>query len=315
MGACPSLRPTNDPSTTGRTQRAGKSTTLRTLTTLLPPTSGTATVCGADVTHDPAAVRQRIGYIGQGNGAGYYHHVRDEVVVQGRAYGLGWRQARGRADELLEALQLTALARRGAGTLLDGQRRRLDIAMGLVHAPPLLFLDEPSTGLDPQSRANLWEHVLAIRERFGTTLFLTTHYLDEADSMAERVMIIDHGRVIADAPPEQLKAELAGDRVRIGLADAADTGRARAVADRLGDRHELVAESGMLDLRIPNGSEVVPDLLRQLDRDGIEVVSVEVSRPTLDDVFLPLTGRSLRHEAEAADDADVDVTAHPEVSA
>ncbi len=281
---------------------AGKSTTLRMLTTLLPPTSGHATVCGADVAREPATVRRRIGYIGQGNGAGHYHHVRDEVVIQGRAYGLGWRQARARADELLEALQLTPLAKRGAGTLSGGQRRRLDIAMGLVHAPPLLFLDEPSTGLDPQSRANLWEHVLDVRERFGTTLFLTTHYLDEADTMAERVLIIDHGRVIADAPPARLKADLAGDRVRIRLGDRADVGRARAIAERLGDLHEAVVTDDLLDLRIPHGSRVLPDALRQLDREGVEVVSAEVTRPTLDDVFLTLTGRSLRDEEQATED-------------
>lgn len=292
---------------------AGKSTTLRMLTTLLPPTSGTATVCGFDVVADPARVRGRIGYIGQGNGAGYYHHVRDEVVVQGRAYGLGWRQARSRADELLETLQLTPLAKRGAGTLSGGQRRRLDIAMGLVHAPPLLFLDEPSTGLDPQSRANLWEHVLDIRERFGTTLFLTTHYLDEADTMAERVMIIDHGQVIADASPEKLKTDLAGDRVTIRLADAREVERARAVVERLGALHELSVDGARLDLRIPNGSEVLPDAVRRLDHDGIEVTSAEVRRPTLDDVFLTLTGRSLRDEAQAADDGHA--TSHQEVPA
>ncbi|MTV27441.1 ATP-binding cassette domain-containing protein [Nitriliruptoraceae bacterium ZYF776] len=302
---------------------AGKSTTLRMLTTLLPPTSGTATVAGHDVARDPAAVRRRIGYIGQGNGAGHYHRVRDEVVLQGRAYGLPWRDARRRADELLTALQLTGLADRTAGTLSGGQRRRLDIAMGLVHAPPLLFLDEPSTGLDPQNRANLWEHVLEVRERFGTTLFLTTHYLEEADTMAERVMIIDDGRVIADDTPTRLKADLAGDQVVIGLADPADVPRARGVADRLATLHEVRAEGEQVHLRIPDGARILPDFLRQLHEDRVVVVSAEVARPTLDDVFLHLTGRSLREQVEADADAGPDTPdaatvaaeAAPEVSA
>lgn len=282
---------------------AGKSTTLRMLTTLLPPTSGTATVAGHDVASQPGRVRRRLGYIGQGNGAGHYHHVRDEVVLQGRAYGMSWQDARRRADELLEALQLTAMAKRGAGTLSGGQRRRLDIAMGLVHAPRLLFLDEPSTGLDPQNRANLWEHVLGVRERFGTTLFLTTHYLEEADTMAERVMIIDHGRVIADDTPARLKADLAGDLVSVTVSEPSDTVAAREVADRLATRHEVTVEGTHLHLRVPGGAEVLPDYLRRLDALGVVVRSAEVSRPTLDDVFLNLTGRSLREEAEAADDA------------
>ncbi len=293
---------------------AGKSTTLRMLTTLLPPTSGSATVAGYDVTAEPGRVRRRLGYIGQGNGAGHYHRVRDEVVIQGRAYGLPWKDARRRADELLEALQLTAMAKRGAGTLSGGQRRRLDIAMGLVHAPPLLFLDEPSTGLDPQNRANLWEHVLGVRERFGTTLFLTTHYLDEADTMAERVVVIDHGRVIADDAPARLKADLAGDQVSITVDDASRTADARDVADRLAQLHEVRIDGAEVHLRVPGGADVLPSYLRELDARGVVVRSAEVSRPTLDDVFLALTGRSLREEAEAADDARAAEDADPTVT-
>jgi ABC-2 type transport system ATP-binding protein len=283
---------------------AGKSTTLRMLTTLLPPTSGTATVAGHDVVREAAAVRRKVGYIGQGNGAGHYHQVRDEVVLQGRAYGLPWRVARQRADELLAALQLEAMARRTAGTLSGGQRRRLDIAMGLVHAPPMLFLDEPSTGLDPQNRANLWEHVLGVRERFGTTLFLTTHYLEEADTMAERVMIIDHGRVIADDTPAKLKADLAGDRIAIALDRPDDAGTTREAAERLTPVHAFEVDGAAIRLRVPRGAEVLPAFLRELDHRGISIRSAEVTRPTLDDVFLTLTGRSLREEAAAVDGAD-----------
>lgn len=201
---------------------AGKSTTLRMLTTLLPPTSGSATVAGFDVVADPAAVRSRIGYVGQKNSAGENFRIRDELVTQGRSYGHTRSQARRRADEVLGRLDLTALAERKPGTLSGGQRRRIDIAMCLVHRPDLLFLDEPSTGLDPQSRADIWDHILRLREELGLTLFLTTHYLEEADRMAERVVIIDHGRIIADGTAEQLKSDLAGDRVRITTLDEAD---------------------------------------------------------------------------------------------
>ncbi len=297
---------------------AGKSTTLRMLTTLLEPTSGRASVGGHDVVTEAAQVRRLLGYIGQGNGAGHYHRVRDELVLQGRAYGLGWSQAGARADELLEAFQLTPLARRTGGSLSGGQRRRLDIAMGLVHAPPVLFLDEPSTGLDPQNRANLWQHVFDIRDRLGVTILLTTHYLEEADSMAERVLIIDHGRVIADDPPEQLKANLAGDRMAVRLADPTEATQALAVAEHLGSAHDLRTADGLVELRLPDGAEVLPVYLRELDRRGIGVTSAEVTRPTLDDVFLNLTGRSLREEAaaEAPAEAEVEVEqpAHLEVT-
>nr|WP_035857342.1 ATP-binding cassette domain-containing protein [Cryptosporangium arvum] len=190
---------------------AGKSTTLRMLTTLLPPTEGTATVAGHDVREDPAGARRTIGYIGQGHGAGDYFRVRDELVTQGRLYGLTRKLARTRADELLTVLDLEPLANRTAATLSGGQRRRLDIAIGLVHRPPLLFLDEPSTGLDPQNRANLAEIIRRLRDDFATTVFLTTHYLPEADALAERVIVIDHGRVIADDHPARLKEQTAKD--------------------------------------------------------------------------------------------------------
>ncbi len=163
-----------------------------------------------DVRADPAGVRRRIGYIGQGNGASHSQRVRDELLSQGRCYGLSRAEARQRADELLATLDLEPMAKRGAGTLSGGQRRRLDIALGLVHRPRLLFLDEPSTGLDPHNRANLWEHILRLRKEHGTTIFMTTHYLDEADTMAERVLIVDHGRVIADDTPEKLEGRPGG---------------------------------------------------------------------------------------------------------
>ncbi len=283
---------------------AGKSTCLRILTTLLAPTGGTARVAGHDVQHEPAAVRRKIGYIGQGNGAGYYHRVSDELVTQGRAYGLDWAAARRRADELLEAFGLTALAKRNAGSLSGGQRRRLDVAMGLVHEPPLLFLDEPTTGLDPQNRANLWTYVLDVRRRFGTTVVLTTHYLEEADAMAERVLVIDDGRLIADGTSGALKEGLAGDGLRVTLSEETELEAARQVALRFCGEEDLRAEvvggQTVLTLRVPRAHELLPTLLRALDEAGAAVSSAEASRPTLDDVFLSLTGRSLRDEGAAA---------------
>ncbi|MEO3869434.1 ATP-binding cassette domain-containing protein [Nonomuraea sp. B12E4] len=265
---------------------AGKSTTLRMLTTLLPPTSGTAMVAGHDVAGDPAGVRARIGYVGQQNGAGENFRVHDELVTQGRCYGLTIRQASTRADELLDLLDLRPLAKRLPGTLSGGQRRRLDIALGLIHRPDLLFLDEPSTGLDPKSRAEIWRHILRLRETYGTTLFLTTHYLEEADSMAERVVIIDNGVIIADGTAEQLKNDLAGDHIAITTATEQDAAKAVGVAGG-------TAEGTTVRVKVPNAAAALPDYLRTLDGSGIKVATAETTRPTLDDVFLTLTGRSL----------------------
>ncbi len=276
---------------------AGKSTTMRMLTTLLTPTSGEARVVGHDVTAEPAAVRSRIGYVGQGNGAAHSQRVRDELVTQGLAYGQDKAAARARADELLEALDLGGLADRAAQTLSGGQRRRLDVAIGLVHRPSLLFLDEPSTGLDPQSRANLWDHILRLRREHGTTIVLTTHYLDEADTMAERVMVIDHGVVIADDTGERLKAQLAGDRVLVSAAEVTDIDRVVAVARRTTAVEDVDTTGPTVSLRVVEGAETLPRLVRALDAEGIPLRAAEVRRPTLDDVFLALTGRSLREEA------------------
>jgi ABC-2 type transport system ATP-binding protein len=279
---------------------AGKSTSLRMLTTLLPPTAGEATVAGHDIRRDPAAVRRRIGYVGQGHGASDDQRARDELVAQGRAYGLSSRRAGERADELIASMDLSAVAKRTANTLSGGQRRRLDIAIGMVHEPDLLFLDEPSTGLDPQSRANLWDHLVRLREAHDTTIFLTTHYLDEADAMAERVVVIDHGRVIADGTPEALKQRMAGDRLAIGVADPAAAGRAAAIAERVVGTDDASTDGAIVRLRAADGASAVPALLRAMEEAGIPATSVEVRRPTLDDVFLELTGRSLRDEGDLA---------------
>ncbi|ADH69593.1 MULTISPECIES: daunorubicin resistance protein DrrA family ABC transporter ATP-binding protein [Nocardiopsis] len=280
---------------------AGKSTTLRMLTTLLEPTSGTAVVAGHDVRTAPAEVRRRIGFVGQGHGAGEDQRAREELYTQGLLYGLDRRTARRRADGLLDQLELGGAADREVTKLSGGQRRRLDIAMGLIHEPGLLFLDEPSTGLDPHSRANLWEHITRLRDRTGTTVVLTTHYLDEADDMAERVLVIDHGRVIADGTADELKGKVSGDLVTLTVPDAEQARTAAGIAERApsAGTAEVLADAGRdaeVRLRVERGDTVLPELLRGLDAAGVPLLSVRVQRPTLDDVFLTLTGRSLREE-------------------
>ncbi|ACZ32137.1 ABC transporter related protein [Xylanimonas cellulosilytica DSM 15894] len=289
---------------------AGKTTTLRMLTTLIAPTSGTAEVAGHDVVAAPDAVRHAIGYVGQGNAAGHTQVARDEIVTQGVIYGLDRRAARRRADELLESLELTDLARRKVADLSGGQRRRLDVAMGLVHSPSLLFLDEPSTGLDPHNRANLWEHILRMRTDRPAgdpmTIVLTTHYLDEADAMAERVVVVDHGEVIADDTAEHLKSSLAGDRV-VAHVPVGDVARFAELAANAPGTRAVQVSGDAVELRSADGPAAVPGLLRAADADGIVVATVQVHRPTLDDVFLALTGRSLRetsiHETATTEEA------------
>ncbi|WP_374210630.1 ATP-binding cassette domain-containing protein [Dermatobacter hominis] len=279
---------------------AGKSTTLRMLTTLLQPTAGTATVVGRDIREDPAGVRRRIGYIGQGNGAAHAQRVRDELVVQGRIYGMGRAEAERRSDQLLESLELGGLERRTVSTLSGGQRRRLDIALGMVHLPRLLFLDEPSTGLDPQNRANLQHVVERLRVEHGTTVVLTTHYLDEADALADRVVVIDHGTVIADDTPERLKAGTAGDRVRL-VAPSVDDVPVVAEALRGATGVEPTVDGTGVTVHVRDGAQLVGDVIVELRSRGVRIASTEVARPTLDDVFLALTGRSLREGAPGHD--------------
>ena len=212
---------------------AGKSTTLRMLTTLLAPTSGTAEVVGCDVVANPAGVRQRIGSIGQGNGAGQSQRVRDELVSQESVL----RVAKGGGDQPCRrpprGFGLTDLAGRVVKTLSGGQRRRLDVALGLVHRPELLFLDEPSTGLDPQNRANIAAHIERLHAEYGTTMVLTTHYLEEADRLADRVVIIDHGLIIADDSPERLRTSLVGDRLDLRVAEPSDVTQVATTIERL----------------------------------------------------------------------------------
>jgi ABC-type multidrug transport system ATPase subunit len=279
---------------------AGKSTSLRMLTTLIPPTAGTAHVVGYDILKRPADVRARIGYVGQLTSGSFAQRVRDELLSQGAFYGMPRPAAAKRADELIESLDLGGFSTRTVQQLSGGQKRRLDVALGLMHAPPLLFLDEPSTGLDPQSRANLWQHILDLRAQHGTTVFLTTHYLEEADRYAERVMVMDKGRVIADDTAAALKANLAGDVLTFGFTSDADAEQAVTVIQGLTDR-EVRREDGVggtVILTAPDGDALLPSAVRALDAAGIRVARATGVPPTLDDVFLALTGRTLREAGE-----------------
>ncbi len=278
---------------------AGKTTTMRMLTTLVAPTAGTARVAGYDVERDPAQVRRRLGYVGQGNGAGHAQRALDELYTQGVTFGIARADARRRAQELMAGLDLAGKERTKVSELSGGQRRRLDVAMGLMHAPELLVLDEPSTGLDPQNRANLWQHIGALREAHGITLLLTTHYLDEADTMAERVVIIDDGRIIADDTPEALKRRHAGDAIRVSAADAEGAARLAEIVGRWEGATQVSVTGATLTAGVVGGSTRIAELVHAADAAVVPIADLQVRRPTLDDVFLNLTGRSLR-EADAS---------------
>jgi ABC-2 type transport system ATP-binding protein len=263
---------------------AGKTTTLRMLTTLLRPSAGTATVAGHDVAADPSAVRRRIGYVAQGGSTNPACTVLQELLLQARLYRVADPHARSR--ELMERF---GLSDRVIGSLSGGQKRRLDIALGIVHTPPLIFLDEPTTGLDPQSRTEVWEHVRRLRDEHGTAVFLTTHYLEEADALCDRILIIDQGRIIGAGTPEDLKRRLSGDIVTVEV--DGDATAARAALSGLTAVREVQADGGTLRITVEEGDRILVQLTRALDAGGLEPVSVRLTRPTLDDVFLALTAR------------------------
>ena len=287
---------------------AGKTTTLRMLTTLLRPTAGTATVAGFDVVKESEQVRRSIGYVSQSGATGQFARAGDEVVDHGMLYGMSAADARRRGQELFGQLDLEGLWGRQPKTMSGGQRRRLDIVMGLIHEPTLVFLDEPTTGLDPQARANLWTHIADLRKRRGATVFLTTHYLDEADALSDRIIVIDHGKIIAADTSDNLKAQVSGDLVDLEVADpdlvAEAAKRLDAIAESGTEGRDAVEIDGNhVRARVQRAGKAVPGLLADLRGADIDLESIEVLRPTLDDVFLTLTGRSLR-DAESSAPAD-----------
>ncbi len=277
---------------------AGKTTTLRMLSTLIPPTDGQATIAGHDLLRNPKQVREVIGYVSQVGGVDVTATGRENLLLQAQLCGMARHEAEQRTNELLVALDLTSFADRVAKTYSGGQRRRLDLALGMVHRPRLLFLDEPTTGLDPQSRARLWDEVRRLRSE-GTTIFLTTHYLEEADILADRLAIMDHGEIVAEGTPKQLKQQIAGDVISLGL--ETQNGAAQHAHNLLNEQpyvREIHPSDGLFQLYVEHGEETLPAVLRLLDGAGLSVRTVSLSRPTLDDVFLRRTGRSLRESIE-----------------
>jgi ABC-2 type transport system ATP-binding protein len=273
---------------------AGKTTTLKMLCTLLEPTGGSATVADSDLRTDSVGVRRKIGYVSQAGSTSPEAIVGEEIVSHAMFYGIDRATSTKRGQELLAALDLSDVWKRQCGSLSGGQRRRLDIVMGLIHEPTLVFLDEPTTGLDPQSRANLWTHIRSLRDKLGTTVFLTTHYMDEADSLSDRILIIDNGVIVAEGTPAELKKRVSGDAITLTMRNESDAVRAAEIAGKLEGADAPKTEAHVVRLHVPDGGRALPVLLAALTRDGIDAIGVDVNRPTLDDVFLTLTGRSLR---------------------
>jgi ABC-2 type transport system ATP-binding protein len=279
---------------------AGKSTTVKILTTLSRPDSGSATVAGLDVLRDPAATRRAIGAVSQRSAIDPEATGRENLALQGRLYGMGGRALASRISELLDRFELTESADRVARTYSGGMQRKLDVAMGLVHRPTVLFLDEPTTGLDPEARAELWEEIGRLTRVDGLTILMTTHYLEEADRLAGRLAIVDHGRIVAEGTPDALKAELQGDAVNVELSTAVDAGRAAPVLVGLAGLDAPTVDGPILRARARHGASAVPAVLSALDAAGIAVAAITVARPSLDDVYLRHTGRAYRPLAEEA---------------
>jgi ABC-2 type transport system ATP-binding protein len=273
---------------------AGKTTTQRMFATLIAPDGGEATIAGANLRTEPKAVRRNIGYIAQGGGTWDDVTARQELVLQARMHGVSKAQAQILAASSLDAFELTEFGDRNCKTYSGGQRRRVDIALGVIHSPKVVFLDEPTAGLDPQSRAHMWNVVRQLRDN-GMTVFITTHYLEEADALCDRIAIIDSGKIVAEGTPNDLKREISGDVVTVTL--AADDAAEKAVdlfANEPYLRSVEAREDGELRLTVDAGESAIPQIMRTLESSGITMSTIELHRPTLDDVFLTKTGRSLR---------------------
>jgi ABC-2 type transport system ATP-binding protein len=301
---------------------AGKSTTIKILTSLARPDEGSARVEGIDVLARPGQVRHVIGVVAQRSGADPTATGRENLILQGRLYGLRGGSVRARADQLLNHFGLTEAAGRLVRTYSGGMQRRLDVALGLMHRPAVLFLDEPTTGLDPESRSAMWQEIARLAgkkkgagEVGGMTVLLTTHYLEEADRLASQLAIVDRGRVVASGTPDGLKGQLRGDAVQVELPCDADAGLARTVLADLPEVRDVVIAGRSVSARSDDGAAAVPVVLGTLQRAGIYAASVAVARPSLDDVYLRHTGRRYsesqtpdRHESRAERDDSLEAS-------
>jgi ABC-2 type transport system ATP-binding protein len=278
---------------------AGKTTAVKILTTLSRPDEGAASVAGFDVLRQPDEVRRAIGVVGQRAGVDRDATGRENLRLQGQLFGMGGRTVEARIAELLERFGLADAADRIVKTYSGGMQRRLDVALGLVHQPTVLFLDEPTTGLDPEVRASMWVEITRLASEQGLTILLTTHYLEEADALTDRLVIVDRGRIVAEGTAEELKGELKGDAIHVELGEPETNGRVRVALDPLAEVREVAVDGQTLRARSDDGARAVPVVLQALEAIGVRVVSVTVSRPSLDDVYLRHTGRSFT-EAETA---------------
>jgi len=285
---------------------AGKTTTIKMLNTLTPPTSGTATVVGFDVQKNPADVRRNVGYVAQDVGVDEHGTGRENLALYGHFYRLDGKTIKQRVSELFELVDLTGYENKKVSTYSGGMRKRLDIAMGLIHRPKLIFLDEPTVGLDPQTRVHIWEYIHSLVKAMGITIFLTTHYMDEADRLADRIAIIDHGKIMVMGTPNELKQSIGGDVVTLSPC-ATGTEECEAFISRtqqlLADRPFVLntqATDHELAVYVDKGESAAPAIMRLLSNQGLEVESLSVSKPSLDDVFLKYTGRTIRSEEGTA---------------
>jgi len=272
---------------------AGKSTTVRVLSTLTRPDSGSARVAGIDVLADPIGVRRAIGVVGQKHGGAPEATGRENLISHGEFYGISGRELRGRVERSLERFGLSDAADRPVKTYSGGMQRRLDIAMGLLHRPAVLFLDEPTTGLDPEARVGMWREIERLAAEEQMTILITTHYMDEADRLAARLAIVDRGRIVVEGTAAELKSALEGDRIEIALVDGDGAG-AQLALERVEDVGEVSLTAGMLYARARDGGAAIPAVLAALESHGVRVASVTMARPSLDDVYLRHAGRAFQ---------------------
>ena len=279
---------------------AGKSTAVKILTTLSRPDAGEARVAGFDVLRHPAKVRLAIGCVAQKSGLDLQATGRENLILQGRVYGMRGGALRTRAAELIERFGLSEAADRTVRTYSGGMQRKLDVAVGLMHRPQVLFLDEPTTGLDPEARVDMWSEIARLAGDEGLTILMTTHYLEEADGLARRLAIVDRGKVVAEGTPDELKGELRGDAIVVEFEEQVVDGEVRRALDKVPDLRDVAVEARMLRARADSGARAVPAVLAALEADGVKVASVTVSRPSLDDVYLQYAGRAFSEADEEA---------------